>query len=125
MASVTPLDGTWPPAAEERWFLRVENITGPRPPAAGYQVALSAPDREIVVGNIAAFGIAEASRSDAEHDGSGLTDAFDVSDAVHSLQEQGAWDQSTVRVKLTPVSGSGKQAPGGEVTAGRISIYRD
>jgi tyrosinase len=111
---------------EERWYLRVENVTGENPQASAYGVYLDAGETEtpLRVGTIAAFGIPEASRSDETHDGTGVTDAFDITDAVRELDSRSEWDAATARVTIRPVDAHGDPAPGGDVRAGRISFYR-
>ena len=71
--------------AEERWYLRVENLVG-RPEAVAYEIHLD-PDgpgdeESRHVGTVAAFGIMEASRTSDTRDGTGVTDVFDVTEAV-------------------------------------------
>jgi tyrosinase len=111
---------------EERWYLRVENVTGRRPEASAYGVYLDAGEaaEPLRVGTIAAFGILEASRSDETRDGTGITDAFDITDVVRELEARKAWDAATARVTIEPVDAGGQRAPGGDVRAGRISFYR-
>lgn len=111
-----------------RWFLRVENVVG-RPRAAAFGVYLNVEeqhelDERRFVGTIAAFGIAEASRVDDAHDGAGLTDVFDVTDTVSVLAERGEWDEGTVRVTIVPLGMTEEPVEGGEVRAGRVSVYR-
>jgi tyrosinase len=115
------------PDEPERWHLRVENVTGEAPGAVAYAVDLhagGADEAPIRVGSIAAFGIAEASQADERHDGSGLTDVFEITDAVRELDGRGVWDASTANVTVTPLGVQEEPVPGGDVRIGRVSFYR-
>jgi tyrosinase len=112
---------------EDRWFLRVENIHGDRANAAAYAVLLepAAPGEDAtLVGTIGAFGIVEASRTDDTHDGTGITDVFDITEHVQDLKARQAWDSKTARVTISPVGPSGDTVSGDDVRAGRVSFYR-
>ena len=112
---------------EERWFLRVEGIQGDLPEAAAFAVLLQSatPGEEAIrVGSIGAFGIEEASQADDTHDGTGLTDVFDITEHVRALDGRGAWDATTATVRIVPVDAAGDEASGGNVRARRVSIYR-
>lgn len=113
----------------ERWFLRLEDVTGERP-VTGYDVYLNLPEdaspevhEERLVGGLASFGLAERSRADDEHGGLGVTRVFDITAVVKNLQDEGAWDPTTARVTIVPVDGERELEDGGDVHAGRISIY--
>jgi tyrosinase len=102
-----------------RWYLRVEDVRGRNPATPAYDVYLN--DRR--VGSIASFGIPEATEPRGEHAGTGLTDVFDITDAVADLDEEGAFDPSKVTVTVMPGGLPGEGREGGDVRAGRISIY--
>ena len=102
-----------------RWFLRVEDVRGQRPATPAYDVYLN--DRR--VGSIASFGIREASQPGDEHGGTGLTDVFDITDVVAGLHDEQAFDPGKVKVTVVPAGLKGEAQEGGDVSAGRISIY--
>ena len=119
-------------AAEEpkRWFLRLEDVSGQSLGAAGYDVYLNLPEGEKAAdhpdrraGAIAGFGVREASRPDAEHGGTGITQVFDITPVVRALREREGWDASSIDVTILPVDGDDEVEDGGDVHAGRISIY--
>ncbi|HEV3000239.1 MAG TPA: tyrosinase family protein [Solirubrobacteraceae bacterium] len=113
-----------------RWFLRVEDVTGTRPATPAYDVYLNVPDdaavdehEERMVGSIATFGIPEATAPEAEHGGIGITDVFEITDVVNRLQEREEWDPTTVTVTIVPADPRGAVEGGGDVRAGRVSVY--
>jgi tyrosinase len=121
--------GIAPEAAPSRWLLRVEDVTGTDPGAPAYEVYLNLPPDERPAdhperraGTIASFGIPEASRPDAEHGGVGITDVFDVTQVVQTLQdEDGGIDG--IAVTIVPADLDGEAEDGGDVHAGRVSLY--
>jgi len=122
--------GIAPEAAPSRWLLRVEDVTGTNPATPAYEVYLNVPEGESPAdhlnrraGTIASFGIPEASRPDAEHGGVGITDVFDVTQVVQTLQDEDDWDRGAVSVMLVPVGLEGPAEEGGDVHAGRVSLY--
>jgi tyrosinase len=109
-------------------YLKVENVRGEELAASSYQVHFGLPpgadpaeyeDRR--VGKVSMFGVLEASQSDEEHSGSGLTFSFDITGVVERLQETGEWDPESLRVTFTPVHASEEQP--GNVSAGRVSLF--
>jgi len=120
-------------AAPPRTYLNLENVTGPRHHTS-YSVYVNLPANEsadkhpeLLAGNMPLFGLAEASRADQRHSGSGLHYAYEISDIVRRLQQKGDWDAKNVRVTFIPdydvpkrVSLTGAV---GEVQVGRISLY--
>jgi tyrosinase len=120
-------------AGEEpkRWFLRLEDVSGERlGAAAGYDVYLNLPEGESGedhperrAGSLAGFGIREASSKAAEHGGTGVTQVFDITPVVSALKDGEGWDASSVGVTIVPVDVEGEVEEGGDVRAGRISIY--
>jgi tyrosinase len=90
-------------------FLRIEGITGTAA-APAYHVYVGvppgdAPDDhpELRAGTFATFGVVEASRRSALHDGTGLTKVFDITKVRDALTEQGRWDPARLTVAFRPV----------------------
>jgi tyrosinase len=109
-------------------YLKVENVRGKELAAPSYLVLVNLPaeadpadfeDRR--AGLVSMFGVREASESDEEHSGSGLTFSFDITGVVRRLQETGEWDPERLRVTFTPV-GTGA-ARSGDVSVGRVSLF--
>lgn len=109
-------------------YLKVENVRGEELAASSYLVHLDVPpgadpaeyeDRR--VGKISMFGVFEASQSDDEHSGSGLTFFFDITGVYERLQGAEEWDEEHLRVTFTPVHASEEQP--GNVRAGRVSLF--
>jgi tyrosinase len=121
--------GIAPEAAPSRWLLRVEDVTGTNPATPAYEVYLNVPPDERPAdhpnrraGTIASFGIPEASRPDAEHGGVGITDVFDITQVVQTLKdEDGGID--AIAVTIVPADLDGEAEDGGDVHAGRVSLY--
>jgi tyrosinase len=104
-------------------FLNIENITGVRT-AASYEVYLN----ETRVGEMPMFGLAEATRADTAHGGSGLKYTFEITRLVASLQARNAWDPNNLRVSfvaLPPIEAQqgGEEAATPPVRVGRVSVY--
>jgi tyrosinase len=106
-------------------MLRLENVTSTHP-GPMYDVYLNVPatdtpaqHEDLHVGRAAMFGIAQASRKDGPHGGSGQTFAFDITDLYRRLAAAGAIDPQHLRVSFVPVRAS-KAAP---VRVGRVSLY--
>jgi tyrosinase len=115
-------------AQPRKVYLKVENVRGKELAAPGYLVHVNLPpgadpaqyeDRH--AGLVSMFGVMEASESDEEHSGSGLTFSFDITGIVQRLQETGDWDPQRLRVTFTPVGASAEQ--GGDVNVGRVSLF--
>jgi tyrosinase len=115
-----------------RWFLRVEDVAGSAPKAPAYHVYVNLPDGasgaehpELRAGTIASFGIPEASDPAAEHGGVGITDTFEITDVVATLvaSADAQFDPRKVTVHVVPVGLKGELDDGGDVRAGRISVY--
>jgi tyrosinase len=116
-----------------RIYLNLENVRGPRHPTS-YSVYVNLPPNgrpadhpELLAGNMPLFGLAEASRSNEHHPGSGLHYAYEVGDIVRKLQDSGDWDPKNVRVTFVPdyeVRARAADAGSPEtVQVGRISLY--
>jgi tyrosinase len=115
-------------AQPRKVYLNVENVKGKELAASNYAVHVNLPpgadptgyqDRH--VGQVSMFGVREASESDEEHGGSGLTFSFDITGVVQRLQETGEWDPERLRVTFTPVRAGAVE--GGDVSAGRVSLF--
>ena len=116
------------PAPPSKVYLKVENVKGTELAAPTYLVYVNLPpganpaeheDRR--AGQVSMFGVAEASEGNEEHSGSGLTFSFDITDVAKRLQEAGDWDPERLRVTFTPLRAGGAQ--GGDVSAGRVSLF--
>jgi tyrosinase len=112
-------------AEDARWYLRVEDIEGRAPAARAYAVYVNLPPGAAVAdhpglraGVVASFGIREATAAD--NGLRGLSDAFDITEVV---AQQADWDQATVTVTVVPLDAQGNEVGGGDVRAGRISVY--
>jgi tyrosinase len=118
-------------AEPSRVYLNVENIEAERNPGLTYGVYLNAPDDDPTneayhVGNVAFFGIERVSDVDREG-GHGLRYAFDVTDLVEQLREEGRWHPEEVKVTLSPLRPPSPRRRGEEarppVSIGRISVF--
>lgn len=132
--SVKPPSGSGRLSVEEGasppLVLNLENVKGPQH-GTSYSVYVNLPGDsradnhpELLAGNMPLFGLAEASRSNQQHSGSGLHYSYDISDIVRTLQERGDWDPNNVRVTFVPdyeVEGRADVTEG--VQVGRISVY--
>ena len=115
-------------AQPRKVYLKVENVRGKELAAPSYLVYVNLPpgadpaahqDRR--AGQVTMFGVMEATESNEEHSGSGLTFSFDITGVVQRLQEAGEWDPQRLRVTFTPVRAGAEE--GGDVSAGRVSLY--
>jgi tyrosinase len=115
-----------------RWFLRVEDVAGSAPKAPMYDVYLNLPDSatatdrpDLRAGSITSFGLPQASERAGQHGGVGITQTFDVTDVIAQLiaGDDTTFDPSKVTVHVVPVGLKGEVDDGGDVRAGRISIY--
>ncbi len=117
-----------------RVYLKVENVEGSELAASSYAVHVNLPSGadaaahpERRAGQISMFGVAEASRGDENHGGGGLTFSFDITDVARRLREEGDWDPDRLRVTFTPLrrdrEGGEKRRDGGDVSAGRVSLF--
>jgi tyrosinase len=93
----------------QRVLLRLEGITGTIA-APMYNVYLNIPagdspeqHPERLAGTIATFGVPEASRSDAQHGGTGLTKVLDITAVRNTLAETGQWDPANLNVAFVPL----------------------
>jgi tyrosinase len=122
-----------PDARPERVYLNLEAIAGDRNPGVSYAVYVNVPDDDGAgldsyhVGTIGFFGIERAGDLDREHTGGhGLRYAFDITDVVETLRDEGRWDPSRVTVTFAPTrteAAEGTEEPAAAVRVGRVSIY--
>jgi tyrosinase len=127
--------------APTRAYLRVEGVTGTRA-APLYGVYVNVPEGsyphdypELRAGSFSTFGLAETSRTDAQHDAEGLTAVFDITAVRDRLEEEGRWDDARVEVSFStevpgtagdqdaPIDGAESRAP--DLRARRIAIMVD
>ena len=99
-------------------FLNIENITSTGR-TTSYAVYLNPPsetnpheDKSRLAGILPMFGVAEASRPDSEHGGSGLTYSLDVTDVVKQLQSENQWDPAHLNVTFAPRAQTTEQTTG-------------
>jgi tyrosinase len=115
------------PSVPDRVFLNLENVRG-RTDAAAFDVYVGVPDGENpadhpdrLAGSIAPFGLAQASLTDDEHAGQGLTFVFEITEIVDELHLANSLDVDHLPVRIVPVHPIAEDAG---LTIGRISIFR-
>jgi tyrosinase len=115
-------------AQPRKVYLKVENVRGTELVAPKYLVYVNLPSGADPAeyegrraGQVSMFGVREASETNEEHSGSGLTFSFDITGVVQRLQEAGEWDPQRLRVTFAPARVGAEQ--GGNVSAGRVSLY--
>jgi len=121
---------------KSRVFLRIEGVRGTTA-APVYDVYLNVPageapadHPELRAGSLSTFGMAEATRTDELHDGSGRTHVLEVTRVRDVLEQQGRWDPSRLQVAFRPVTVESRvedldetptaRAP--DITATRVSV---
>src|SRR5579862_7675903 len=89
-------------------YLNIENVTS-TDQASGYDVYLNLPPNadpdqypDHFVGSMHMFGVAEASRRDRQHPGTGLNYSLEATDVVKQLEAKRAWDPADVQVTFVP-----------------------
>lgn len=108
---------------DQRVFLTVNDIVGEANPGISYAVYLGErADESCRAGLISFFGI-EGTREG----GHPLGYAFDVTDIVHTLEDEGAWNPDDVHVVFEPVGavldeGRSKTEDTAPVEVGSVSI---
>jgi len=110
--------------------LRIEGITGTAA-APAYHVYVGVPPGdapadhpELRAGTFSTFGVVEASRRTALHDGTGLTKVLDITAVRDLLVQQGRWDPGRLTVAFATVV-PGPAVPGEpEPEAGRPADLR-
>lgn len=115
--------------------LNIENVTG-LDAEGTYAVYVNVPDGEkpedhpeLFAGLVPTFGVAEATRGDANHPaGEGLTFSLDITDVVRRLEGSGAWTNE-VNVTFVPEGApvvrrrAAAAAAPAPITVGRVSLY--
>ncbi|MEQ9386402.1 tyrosinase family protein [Marinovum algicola] len=111
-------------SAPDRVFLNLENITGLDDatlfhvflgPAGGDEAA------QHKAGTVSLFGVRQASAPDAEHAGSGLNAALEITEIVDLLHLQGGFTAEALSVRLVPLD---PVPEAGRIHIGRVSIHR-
>jgi tyrosinase len=118
-------------------FLELENITGGKT-HLNYRVFVNLPPdadpdthEEYSAGILSTFGVAEASRPNARHPGTGLHYRLSIGGLIARLQAANEWDANRVRITLVPLGPDADEPePGFEfvregapLQVGRISLY--
>ena len=125
------------PQPPRRVYLNIENITGTGAPTT-YAVYVNLPaganpqqHQDRYAGLLPMFGVAEASRSDGTHPGSGLHYSLEISDIIRTLEASNDWDPANIRVTFVPDEMEpdapepgtvGLVAPQ-RIRVGRVSLY--
>jgi tyrosinase len=122
------LDSAAQTGAPDRVYLELENVSGTLDSSA-LSVYINLPPNarpqdhpELRAGNVALFGINNASFSDGEHGGSGLNFILDITQIVDTLHLNNALDVDSLRVSIIPRRSIPDEA---KITVGRISIHRE
>jgi hypothetical protein len=110
-------------SAPTKLFLSMEGMTADKP-AGSYDIYIGvagqqSPAREQFVARLAPFGIAAASSPKGPHGGAGLSETFDISQAIARLRASGLDVTAGYDVTIVPVKGANDAA----VQIGRIAIY--
>jgi tyrosinase len=123
--------------ADRRVYLNIENITGAGAPTS-YAVYVNLPPGanpaehpELYAGLLPMFGVAEASRTDATHSGSGLHYALEIGDVVRTLEARSDWDPTRLQVTFVPEETEPDEPEPGfaplvarqPIRVGRVSLY--
>ena len=125
--------------SRRRHYLSLEGVTA-KGSARDYKVFLDLPTDDRVpleAGILATFGIGNASDPSGPHGGSGLTQTFDVTDAIEELGVE-AMNFDNLRVTFEPIQrGAMEEIPSGyeyadmmsgppvDLIVGRISLYSE
>jgi tyrosinase len=88
-------------------YLNIENVTGVEPNTYEVYVNVPAGDDprahpELYAGLLPMFGLAEASRGDANRPADGLHYALDIGPIARRLQNEGRWNPAELRVSFVP-----------------------
>jgi tyrosinase len=122
---------------ERRVYLNIENITGTGAPTT-YAVYVNLPPganaqdhQDLYAGLLPMFGVAEASRADQTHPGSGLHYSLEIGDVVRTLEARNDWDPTKLRVTFVPEETEPDEPEPGfasliakqPIRVGRVSLY--
>jgi tyrosinase len=109
-------------------YLKVENVRGTFD-AAVLSVFVNLPDKakprdsgQFLAGNVALFGLRQASMKDGKHAGEGLTFILDVTPIIDQLHLKNELDVESLGISVIP---SGPLPEKVDITVGRISVYRE
>lgn len=112
-------------APQHRVLLQLENLTASAP-TRSYYVYVNVPPGEtpdqhpeLQAGRLSPFGIAQASRANARHAGSGQTHTLDITEIYHRLVQQAGEDPNSVHVTLVPVHNQS----GAPITIGGVKLF--
>jgi tyrosinase len=114
-------------ALPDKVFLKLENVRGAFD-ASVLGVYVNLPEnadprdrRRSLAGNVALFGMRQASARDGQHAGEGLTFVLDITHITDQLYLANALDRESLQVDIVPNRPLLETA---EVQVGRISVYR-
>lgn len=114
--------------AGEHVFLNLENVVG-LADATAFQVYLNLPEGgdpaqhpELLAGQVALFGVKQASDPDGEHGGQGLNFVLDITDIVDTLNLHSEFDADDIQVDFVP---NQPVAEAAQIQIGRVSIVRE
>jgi tyrosinase len=115
-------------ASPDNVYLKVENVRGTFD-AAVLSVYVNLPEkarpgenRQYLAGNVALFGLRQASMKDGKHAGEGLTFILDATPVIDELHLKEELDVESLDVSVIP---SGPLPEKADITVGRISVYRE
>jgi tyrosinase len=121
------LDAASETAAPDRVFLKLENVRGLVDPTR-FRVYVGLPEGakpadhpELLAGNIALFGVSNASLVDQEHAGRGLNFVLEITKIVDALHLNNQLDVDKLDVRIVPVKPVPEDA---QISVGRVSIFR-
>tara|TARA_R110001583_G_scaffold184213_3_gene343369 strand:+ start:6383 stop:7927 length:1545 start_codon:yes stop_codon:yes gene_type:complete len=124
--AATPSPAAAPKAADQV-LLNVENIRAAKD-AAVVDVYVNLPegakpeDRlDLLAGTIGFFGVRKASLPDQPHGGMGISEVFDITRIVESLEATGTLSTDNLSIDLIPRQAVSEEAG---ITVERISVYR-
>jgi tyrosinase len=122
-----------------RTFLNFQNITGSGK-ARRYSVYVNLPagsmpvdHPELYAGDLPMFGVAESSRADENHPGSGVEYTLEITSILATLESSPQWNPANLQVSFIPkppAAGSvralraiASPAPDHEIQVGSVSLY--
>jgi tyrosinase len=114
-------------AAPDRVFLNLENVRS-LSDATVLQVYVNVPEGanpadhpDHLAGSVGLFGAHQATASDEEHGGAGLTFVLEITQVVNTLHERNELDTNALDVRIVPFDEVPDEA---EVSIGRVSVFR-
>lgn len=103
-------------AVPNRVYLQLENVRGNLDP---FKLNVSVNQKN--AGSVGLFGLRRASSKDGGHGGEGLTYVMDITDIVDSMFLDNGFDLDSLDVRIVPNQAVPED---GEITVGRVSVYR-